>query len=181
MTHSLWIASPLGWWRLDSTETHLLALDWLEETFNLPAGSEANRQTPESKLEQRLVCMLSRYFKGEPVDFATVPVQWNGTGFQNKVLEALREVPYGETRSYQWLAINSGNPNAVRAVGGALSRNPLPVIVPCHRIITSDGALGGFMSGRATGALRLKTDLLALEGISLTTGKRSGALSKGCP
>lgn len=174
MENTLLISSPVGWWRLQSTETHLLALDWLQETPN-----PACKQEPETRLEQRLACMLSRYFKGDSVDFAPVPVRLNGSAFQNNVLEALRKVPYGETRSYQWLAVNGGNPKAARAVGGALSRNPLPVIIPCHRIITSDGRMGGFMSGRATGQLCLKAGLLRLEGISFMSGKRLGVFNKG--
>jgi O-6-methylguanine DNA methyltransferase len=163
MTNTLALASPVGWWRLYSTETHLLKVEWQETQ---PERME--KQTPESRLEKRLTCMISRYFKGEPIHFALIPVCLQGSSFQNSVLEALRQVPYGETRSYQWLAVKSGNPKAIRAIGRALGRNPLPLIIPCHRIITSAGKLGGFMSSRSKGPLRLKRDLLRLEGVSLT-------------
>jgi methylated-DNA-[protein]-cysteine S-methyltransferase len=159
MTNTMALASPVGWWRLHSTETHLLKVEWLQTQPDLK-----EKQTAESKLEQRLSCMISRYFKGDAVHFAPVPVCLQGSSFQNCVLEVLRQVPYGETRSYQWLALNSGSSKASRAIGGALGRNPVPLIIPCHRIITSRGDLGGFMRGRSTGPLRLKTDLLSLEG-----------------
>lgn len=155
------VHSPIGWWLLYSTETHLLSVDWAEE-----APTDSFRTEPLTKLEQRLDCMLSRYFKGDPVDFSRVPVQLSVSRFQNAVLNQLRQVTYGEVRSYQWLAVNSGNPKAVRAVGGALGRNPVPIVIPCHRIIASKGALGGFMQGHPAGS-RLKSYLLKLEGVSL--------------
>lgn len=160
-TPPLAIHSPIGWWLLSSTETHLLSVDWMEE---VPATSL--RTEPLTKLEQRLDCMLSRYFKGDPVDFSRIPVELSVSRFQNAVLNQLRKVTYGEVRSYQWLAVNSGNPKAVRAVGGALGRNPVPIVIPCHRIIASNGSLGGFMQGDPAGS-RLKSYLLKLEGISL--------------
>jgi len=74
------------------------------------------------------------------------------------VWQATRLIPYGETRSYLWVAVQIGKPGAARAVGQALGRNPLPVIVPCHRVIAADGGLGGF-----TGGLEMKRRLLELE------------------
>lgn len=156
------IESPFGWWTLTSSETHLHSLEWMGADAVLPADA---RQEPLTRLEQRMACMLSRYFKGEPVVFDRVPVMLEGTPFQTTVLDALRKVPYGSTQTYQGLAIACERPKAVRAVGGALGRNPLPIIIPCHRIISSQGALGGFMRG-ATGAAQLKTALLTLEGIT---------------
>jgi len=80
------------------------------------------------------------------------------TPFQRKVWEVVQTIPYGETRSYKWVAERIGNPRAVRAVGQALKRNPLPGIVPCHRVICSDGSLGGFSQG-----LKMKRELLRSE------------------
>ncbi len=165
MEYTVAISSPLGWWLLKSQEHHLVALDWWGEALLEPTRTKAL-----TKLEQRLGCMLSRYFKGEPVNFSRVPVQLSGTTFQNVVWEALRTVPYGESKSYQWLATNSGNPRAVRAVGGALGKNPLPIVIPCHRIITSNGTLGGFMQGMP-GGLQIKSALLALEGLQVPKAK----------
>ncbi len=81
-----------------------------------------------------------------------------GTEFQRKVWEKVGEIPYGELKSYKWIAGEIGNPNGVRAVGNAVGKNPVPPIIPCHRVIRSDGKLGGFSSGIA-----LKKWLLKLE------------------
>ncbi len=70
-----------------------------------------------------------------------------GTDFEKKVWTALKDIPYGETRSYKWLALAVGSPKSPRAVGQALGRNPLPLIIPCHRIIHEDGRIGGYSSG----------------------------------
>jgi methylated-DNA-[protein]-cysteine S-methyltransferase len=70
-----------------------------------------------------------------------------GTDFEKKVWETLRKIPYGETRTYKWLAEEIGKPQAFRAVGNALGKNPIPIIFPCHRVIESDGSLGGYSGG----------------------------------
>jgi len=69
------------------------------------------------------------------------------TSFQKKVLEVVKTIPYGEARTYKWVAKKMGNPKAARAVGQALKRNPYPVIIPCHRVTRSDGKLGGYLKG----------------------------------
>ena len=168
MERLLAIPSPVGWWLLGSQEDQLLMLDYAGQAQ--PGGISAE---PESKLEKRLDCMLSRYFRGECVDFSPVPVAFKGTAFQNAVWHNLRTVPYGEVRSYQWLAEISGYPKAMRAVGGAMGRNPLPIIVPCHRIVSKAGALGGFMRGNPCGP-RLKSFLLTTEGVGFLKGLESG-------
>ena len=107
--------------------------DWI---FNEGRLEEARRQ-------------LSEYFAGERRNF-DLPVQLTGTDFQVRVLEALREIPYGETVSYGDIAKRIGRPKAVRAVGAANGRNPLPIVVPCHRVIGSTGDLTGFGGGLDT-------------------------------
>jgi methylated-DNA-[protein]-cysteine S-methyltransferase len=158
--HTLAIQSPWGWWALDSSEDHILALDYLGQSKPDHLKTEA-----ETRLEQRLDCMFSRYFRGEPVDFSHVPVDFSRlTPFQSEVLTLLRTVPYGEVRSYQWLADALGKPKASRAVGGALGSNPWPILLPCHRVISKTGSLGGFMRSAEAGPW-LKSSLLALEGV----------------
>lgn len=103
------------------------------------------------------VRQLTAYFAGELTAF-DLPLAPRGTPFQQKVWRALRDIPYGRTRSYGELADGLGLKNGARAVGAANGRNPLPVIVPCHRVIGSDGSLTGFYGG-----LELKEALLALE------------------
>lgn len=80
------------------------------------------------------------------------------TPFQRKVLEAVKTIPYGETRSYKWVAERIGKPKAARAIGQALKKNPYPIIIPCHRVIRSDGRLGGYSKG-----IRKKKRLLKKE------------------
>jgi len=89
---------------------------------------------------------IEAYFAGSLRQFV-LPLHLGGTPFQMTVWEALQRIPYGETRSYQDVARDVGNPAAVRAVGGANANNPIPLVVPCHRVIRKNGALGGFSSG----------------------------------
>jgi methylated-DNA-[protein]-cysteine S-methyltransferase len=100
---------------------------------------------------------LAAYFHGELRQF-DLPLAPHGTPFQQAVWSALRTIPYGAVVSYKWIAEKVGNPNAVRAVGGANGRNPLPVVIPCHRVIGSDGTLTGFGGG-----LGVKERLIRLE------------------
>ncbi|MGW7573681.1 methylated-DNA--[protein]-cysteine S-methyltransferase [Streptomyces sp. NPDC054765] len=104
---------------------------------------------------------LTAYFAGELRSF-TVPLDWSlSAGFPSRVLHALAaDVPYGSVVGYQDLADRVGEPGAARAVGAAMGSNPLPVIVPCHRVVASDGGIGGFGGG-----LETKRLLLALEGV----------------
>jgi methylated-DNA-[protein]-cysteine S-methyltransferase len=101
---------------------------------------------------------LQAYFSGLRVDFSDNLDFTGGTLFQRQVWQAARCIPFGETRSYQWVASQIGKPRAARAVGQALGKNPFPVIVPCHRVIASGGQLGGF-----TGGIEMKKRLLKLE------------------
>lgn len=100
---------------------------------------------------------LDEYFAGDRVGF-DVPLAARGTPFQRRVWEALRGIPYGETTSYAELARRIGQPNAVRAVGAANGRNPIAIVVPCHRVIGADGSLTGYGGG-----LERKGALLELE------------------
>ena len=117
--------------------------------------------TTEDRLHPVLVqaqLQLEEYFAGKRRSF-TVKLDPAGTEFQNKVWSALRTIPFGETRSYGEIADQIGSRRAVRAVGAANGRNPLSIIVPCHRVIGADGKLTGFAGG-----LEVKARLLALEG-----------------
>ena len=114
------------------------------------------------KDEQQLKPALSElrnYFNGIPTEF-TFKLNLAGTDFQKKVWKALFNIPYGKTASYKDVAVMIGEPHAVRAVGGACGRNPVPIIIPCHMVISADGNLGGY-----SGGLRIKKALLKLEGV----------------
>lgn len=100
---------------------------------------------------------LSEYFAGKRKDF-DLPLTLNGTEFQVSVLDALQEIPYGETTSYGAIAKQIGRPKAVRAVGAANGRNPIPIVVPCHRVIGSSGDLTGFGGGLDTKAALLRLE-----------------------
>lgn len=102
---------------------------------------------PKSKAPESFKKQLNDYFSGRLKEFHLTIVFVSGTDFEQKVWLSLKDVPYGETRTYKWLAERIGNPKAVRAVGQALSRNPLPIVLPCHRIVESDGSIGGYSSG----------------------------------
>lgn len=107
---------------------------------------------------------LAEYFRGERKDF-DLPLAPRGTPFQLRVWEELRRIPYGATVSYAELAARVGNPGAFRAVGRANGTNPIPVVIPCHRVINAGGALGGYGGG-----LPVKRALLELEGALLPVG-----------
>jgi len=101
---------------------------------------------------------MIKYFKGQRVDFP-FPLDLKGyTKFQKDVWKATRSIPYGELRNYGWVAFQIDKPKSARAVGQALGANPIPIIIPCHRVVASDGSLHGF-----TGGLELKQRLIELE------------------
>ena len=112
----------------------------------------------DDKRLKNIIHELSNYFNGHRVNFKSILDLSIGTEFQRKVWKKVSEIPYGELRSYKWIANEIGNLHAVRAVGNAVGKNPVPPIIPCHRVIRSDGKLGGFSSGIA-----LKKCLLKLE------------------
>lgn len=120
---------------------------------------KGTREGSETPLLKELLRDLKAYFEGQEVRFDW-PLDWGqGTPFQQEVWRALQTVPYGETRSYQWIADSIHQPRAVRAVGNANGKNPFPLVIPCHRIIRKNGSIGGY-----SGGLSIKRQLLALEG-----------------
>ena len=122
------------------------------ERLEKPETAAARRLADQAREE------LSEYFDGKRA-FFSVPVDLSRTpDFQKKVLGAARRIPFGEVRAYSWVAQRIGNPRAVRAVGTALGRNPVPFIVPCHRVLQTGGGLGGYLFGTD-----VKSRLLSLE------------------
>jgi O-6-methylguanine DNA methyltransferase len=107
---------------------------------------------------------MRNYFSGNQVNFKSLLDLRIGTVFQRKVWDKISKIPHGELRTYKWIASEIGNINAVRAVGNAVGKNPVPPIIPCHRVIRTDGKLGGFSSG-----IPLKKWLLKLEKSSLSS------------
>ena len=105
-----------------------------------------------------LIQHLIRYFDGDTVDFTDKLDLNHATAFERQVWQVAQTIPYGQTRSYGWIAKRISKPNAARAVGQALARNTCPILTPCHRVISSNGGLGGF-----SGGIDLKQTLLNLE------------------
>lgn len=123
----------------------------------LPKRAQVNIQRNDSFLRYE-VNLLKAYFEGKEVDFDFPLDLRSGTPFQIRVWDKLREIPYGECRSYKWVAERIGNPHAARAVGMANNRNPVPPVIPCHRVIGSNGNLTGYASG-----INVKKILLEME------------------
>jgi O-6-methylguanine DNA methyltransferase len=133
-----------------------------------PNGLNQDINHEEQMIEDRslfvefgILDLLEQYFAGLPVSFDKVPLDVGGTPFQQSVWMGLSQIPYGETWTYKQLANTIGKPSAIRAVGTAIGRNPLPIVLPCHRVVGSNGTLTGFRGG-----LHLKKDILALEGVT---------------
>jgi methylated-DNA-[protein]-cysteine S-methyltransferase len=134
---------------------------------HLPSGDDSYqrefREAPPSELTRRAAEMLKRYFEGERQTFSDVKVDLSAvTPFRRRILELIRSIPFGEVRTYGQVAGMAGTPGAARAVGGAMACNPLPVIIPCHRIVAGDGRLTGFS---APGGIASKEYLLRLENV----------------
>ena len=160
------VESPVGQLFVAATDTGVCEIDF---------ASSHNRAEVMRRLEQRgfhpmpnqtaittVAKQLNEYFNGERNRFE-VPLDFSGISpFTQAVLTATNKIPFGRLSTYRQIAESIGQPNATRAVGNALGRNPLPVIVPCHRIIRSDSTMGGY-----TGGLQIKQQLLKLEGVGL--------------
>ena len=145
--------TPIGKLRLVSDGSHLVQVEF-QDRYQASAEDEPR----EDAVLKACALQLKQYFAGERNDFE-LPLNAAGTEFQHAVWSALSKIPFGEMRSYGDIAREIGRPTAVRAVGAANGRNPIPIIIPCHRVIGSDGSLTGFAGG-----LDIKTKLLVLEG-----------------
>ena len=144
----------VGWLELCVSDKGVREISYIK-----PPATPA--QALHNEIVARLADELDRYFAGTLTSF-TVPLDLrDGTPFQRSVWEELTRIPYGETRSYGEIAAAVGNPKASRAIGQANNKNRIPILIPCHRVIQSDGTLGGYASG-----LETKTRLLRLEGLS---------------
>ena len=160
--HTTRFDSPIGPLRVAATSR---GLAYLELPFASGRGFEGWRLrfAPDAELEEAwaphraAIAQILEYLEGKRTTF-DLPLDLRGTSFQREVWDALLRIPYGETRSYGEIAREIGRPTAQRSVGHANGANPIPLIVPCHRVIASDRKLGGFGGG-----LELKARLLAME------------------
>jgi methylated-DNA-[protein]-cysteine S-methyltransferase len=166
MTSYRHIDSPLGTVLLRAHDGHLTGLFFAGQKYH-PVGVADSRDVPpaDAAVLDRAAAELAEYFAGRRDTF-TVPVRFAGSPFQQRVWQALLAIPCGATASYGELARTLGlPPTHARAVGGAVGRNPLSVIVPCHRVLGSAGALTGYAGG-----IERKRALLRREGIGAATG-----------
>ncbi|MBI4685748.1 MAG: methylated-DNA--[protein]-cysteine S-methyltransferase [Nitrospirae bacterium] len=138
--------SPIGALYLIFSGKHLAGI-----SFKKPAMKKG--EAPLSFKKE-----LRGYFEGKTEQFIQNTVFLDGTEFERQVWITLKDIPYGETRTYKWVAEKIENPKANRAVGQALGRNPIPIVFPCHRVIESDGSMGGYSSG-----VDIKRRLLEIE------------------
>lgn len=151
--HASVIASPLGLLRLESDGEHLTCVAF---------DAQASDATPVGcDVLERAAEQLIAYFEGRLQRF-DVPLAPQGTAFQQEVWTALAGIPWGTTTTYGALAAGLGKPDAVRAVGAANGRNPIAILIPCHRVIGTDGELTGYAGG-----LERKRALLRLEGVKV--------------
>jgi methylated-DNA-[protein]-cysteine S-methyltransferase len=150
------IPSPVGELKLIASDKGLVSILWKNDNPNrVKVGTLMENQIHPILLETER--QLQEYFAGRRKSFS-LKLDLQGTKFQNSVWQALLGIPFGETRSYGQLARQLGNPRAMRAVGAANGRNPISIVVPCHRVIGASGKLTGFAGGLGT-----KAHLLELE------------------
>ena len=154
--NTLVMSSPVGKLTLVASSKGLVAIDVCNNTKQVVTTKDASAQEILIKTKKQ----LEQYFAGKRTSF-DVALDLVGTEFQVKAWRALCRIPFGKTISYGQQASNIKNPKAFRAVGSANGKNPIPIIVPCHRVVASDGSLGGYSLG-----LKMKIQLLALEGVS---------------
>src|SRR3954451_24720063 len=147
MTFSTEFHSPVGSLTLEGDDTSLTRLG-----FGAPGTPQGDARAIASAAIQ-----LEQYFAGERTSF-DLDISLDGTPFERRVWDAVRAIPYGETATYAEIARRIGSPSACRAVGRANGRNPIAVIVPCHRVVGSDGSLTGYAGG-----IEMKRALLELE------------------
>jgi methylated-DNA-[protein]-cysteine S-methyltransferase len=150
-----------GWIGLLFSSRGLQALEYPRPSVE-EALANLRERWPEAPFEEsaaeELKEQLRRYYAGEPVTFAAKLDLEGYTPFERKVWAATSRIPYGQTRPYSWVAKKAGSPRAYRAVGAALAKNPIPIVIPCHRVLRKDGSLGGYGGG-----LEMKCRLLEME------------------
>ena len=154
--NELVVASPVGKLTLVASEKGLVAIDVRNNSAQVVTAPNASAQAILFKTKKQ----LEQYFAGKRTSF-DVALDLVGTEFQVRAWRALCRIPFGKTISYGQQASNIKKPKAFRAVGSANGKNPIPIIVPCHRVVASDGSLGGYALG-----LKMKKQLLTLEGVS---------------
>ena len=151
------VDSPIGRLELLATDSALCGLNWAHQHTSSKNQRDASRFDGRSRILEQASEELQLYFEGKLQVFA-VPCAPEGTPFQRQVWSVLETIEWGKTLTYKTVANTLNKPSAARAVGTAIGKNPLPIFIPCHRVIGSDGSLTGF-----SGGMDIKRELLALE------------------
>ncbi|MEC9282994.1 MAG: methylated-DNA--[protein]-cysteine S-methyltransferase [Bdellovibrionota bacterium] len=150
------VTSPIGDLYILSEDEYLCGISW-DQSFFEKVENKKSTSSPKKQILLEAKRQLQEYFSGARESFE-LPLSPRGTEFQSKVWKQLQKIPYGKTKSYGEIAVKIKNPKAMRAVGMANRCNPIPIIIPCHRVIGSNGKLTGFAGG-----LDLKKKLLDFE------------------
>ena len=158
------VKSPIGELMLVTDGSALMGL-YFFGCDHIPAASQHWKRNAEHPILRLAGQQLTEYFAGKREKFS-VPLRWTGTDFQASVWREIARIPYGETVSYSDLASRAGKPEAIRAAGTSTGRNPISIIVPCHRVVGKNGSLHGFAGG-----LERKRHLLGLETSELELAK----------
>ena len=158
MTYTLQLETPVGPVTITATGE---AVTQIRFGTAVPEGSAAVPETAATPLLLKAAAQLREYFAGTRRDFS-LPLAPAGTPFQQSVWQALQTILHGETRTYGHIAMQIGHNKSFRAVGMANHHNPIPIVIPCHRVIGANGTLTGYAGG-----LEIKRKLLALEGITI--------------
>ena len=151
MKEKYYYKTPLGWISIVASHLHVYEIKYIKKPI------EYSSEKP-NKLVEKVKENLSIYFLNPKQKFV-LPFKFEGTPFQNSIWEILKDIPAGKTKSYNEIAILYGNSKATRAVGKAISQNPIMIFIPCHRVIGSDGSLTGYAGG-----INKKKWLLEFEG-----------------
>lgn len=150
--------APLGFIFIIMDETGVVRVELTSEGWQECQAAFGELERDKMRCGEA-ICQLDEYFHGQRRQF-TIPLSIKGPEFSKRVWQELETIPYGETRSYAEVALAVGSPKSYRAVGQANRRNPLPIFIPCHRVIGKDGALTGYIGKKYIG---MKEELLALE------------------
>jgi methylated-DNA-[protein]-cysteine S-methyltransferase len=168
MTDTITIVSPLGYLQLVAQDDHVVAIEFEHLIGEVSTNEKSDQQARSNHPTlQTAIDQLQAYFDGQQRDFTfALNMVHQGTPFQQAVWQVIAEIPYGQVMSYKEIAETVGKPRAYRAVANACGANPLPIVVPCHRVVGS-GANGKYTIGGYSSGLDRKRTLMALEGIEL--------------
>ena len=131
-----YMESPIGWLKITCSDEKLLSIEF----------TDLGRECSSNKLVEETICQLQEYFDCQRQVF-DLPLAIEGTYFQQEAWNALLKIPYGETISYKEQALNVGNANAARAIGGANNKNKIAIVIPCHRVVGKNGSMVGYAGG----------------------------------